>query len=169
LLDLFRPRLYNSRVRPLGGPGRNMADHKEELLAAARLARDKAYAPYSDFPVGAAVLGSDGRIYSGCNVENSSFGLTICAERNAIFAMVAAGEREIREILVIGKTKEILPPCGACRQVIAEFAEPSVVVHMCERSGAGRSATVAELAPFIFRFKKSPPAKARGRKRPAGK
>jgi cytidine deaminase len=131
-----------------------MADKKEELLAAARLAREKAYAPYSNFPVGAAVLGAGGRIFSGCNVENSSLGLTCCAERNAIFAMIAAGEKEIREVLVIGSTEEFLPPCGACRQVIAEFASPQAVVHMCNRSGVSRDATVSELVPFIFRLKK---------------
>jgi cytidine deaminase len=131
-----------------------MADKKRELLAAAKKARKRAYAPYSDFQVGAAVLGGDGRIYSGCNVENSSFGLTCCAERNAVFAMIAAGEREIKEVLVIGKTREILPPCGACRQVIAEFAEPLVVVHMCNRAGDCRDITVGELVPHIFRLSK---------------
>lgn len=131
-----------------------MADKKAELLAAAREARERAYAPYSNFPVGAAVLGADGRIYAGCNVENSSFGLTCCAERNAVFAMVAAGEREIREVLVIGRTKDPLPPCGACRQVIAEFAAPSVIVHMCNRSGECRDITMAELVPYAFHLKK---------------
>jgi cytidine deaminase len=131
-----------------------MADTKKELLAAARQAREKAYAPHSNFRVGAAVLGADGLIYAGCNVENSSFGLTICAERNAIFAMVAAGVREIREILVIGDTEDFLPPCGACRQVMAEFAAPGVVVHMCNRSGDSRDASVGELVPFIFHLKK---------------
>jgi cytidine deaminase len=131
-----------------------MADKKEELLAIARQACEKAYAPYSNFRVGAAVLASDGRIFSGCNVENSSLGLTCCAERNAIFAMVAAGEKEIREILVIGETEEFLPPCGACRQVIAEFAAPSAVIHMCNRSGAYRDATVSELVPYVFKLKK---------------
>ena len=131
-----------------------MADKKMELLAAAREAREKAYAPYSNFPVGAAVLGADGRIYTGCNVENSSFGLTCCAERNAVFAMVAAGEREIREVLVIGRTKDPLPPCGACRQVIAEFAAPSVIVHMCNRSGDCRDITMDELVPYVFHLKK---------------
>jgi cytidine deaminase len=131
-----------------------MADKKEELLAAARQAREKAYAPYSNFRVGAAVLSSDGRIFSGCNVENASLGMTCCAERNAVFAMVAAGEREIREILVIGESEEFIPPCGACRQVIAEFAQPSAVVHMCNRTGACRETTVSELVPFIFHLKK---------------
>ncbi|MCG2809864.1 MAG: cytidine deaminase, partial [Candidatus Aminicenantes bacterium] len=129
-------------------------DKKEELLAAARKAREKAYAPYSHFHVGAAVLGASGGIYSGCNVENASFGLTCCAERNAIFAMVAAGETEMREILVIGESEEFLPPCGACRQVIAEFASPPTVVHMCDREGQSRDSTVAELVPFIFHLKK---------------
>jgi cytidine deaminase len=131
-----------------------MPDHKKELLAAALQARENAYAPHSNFRVGAAVLGGDGRIYAGCNVENSSFGLTICAERNAVFGMVAAGEKRIREVLVIGDTAEPLPPCGACRQVLAEFAEPSVVVHMCSRTGDSREATVAELVPYLFLLKK---------------
>ena len=130
-----------------------MADKKEELLAAAKQARDKAYAPYSNFPVGAAVLGAGGGIFSGCNVENTSLGLTCCAERNAIFAMVAAGETEIREILIIGKTDEFLPPCGACRQVIAEFAAPAVKVHMANRKGACLTTSVGELVPFIFHLK----------------
>jgi cytidine deaminase len=131
-----------------------MADKKQELLKTAREARSKAYAPYSNFHVGAAVLGRNGKIYSGCNVENASFGLTCCAERNAIFAMIVAGETEIREILVIGESEEFLPPCGACRQVIAEFAPPPTVVHMCNREGECLDATVAELVPFIFQLKK---------------
>jgi cytidine deaminase len=131
-----------------------MSDRKKDLLAAARKARGRAYAPYSEFPVGAAVLGANGRIYSGCNVENASLGLTCCAERNAIFAMIAAGEREVREVLVVGDTGKVLPPCGACRQVMAEFAPPSAVVHMCDRTGAGRSVTMAELLPHVFRLKK---------------
>jgi cytidine deaminase len=131
-----------------------MADKKQELLMAAMAARSKAYAPYSNFHVGAAVLGGNGKIYSGCNVENASFGLTCCAERNAIFAMIAAGETKIWEILVIGESDEFRPPCGACRQVIAEFALPQAVVHMCNREGACRDTTVAELVPFIFHLKK---------------
>jgi cytidine deaminase len=130
-----------------------MPDRKKELLQAARKARRRAYAPYSRFSVGAAVLGGNGKVYSGCNVENASFGLTCCAERSAIFAMVAAGETRLREVLVIGGSDEPLPPCGACRQVIAEFAAPGAKVHMCDRRGGCRTATVAELVPFIFRLK----------------
>jgi cytidine deaminase len=132
-----------------------MVDHKKILLAAARKARKRAYAPYSRFPVGAAVLASDGRVFSGANVENASFGLTCCAERNAVFAMVSAGGKEIKEILVIGETAEPLPPCGACRQVIAEFAPPSAIIHVCDRTGASRQATVGELLPRVFRLKKA--------------
>ena len=127
---------------------------KNDLLQAAEESRAKAYAPYSNFHVGAAVLGANGKIYSGCNVENASFGLTCCAERNAIFAMITAGETEIREILIIGESEEFLPPCGACRQVIAEFAQPPAVVHMCNREGVCRDTTVGELVPFIFHLKK---------------
>ena len=131
-----------------------MADNKKKLLLAAIEARKKAYAPYSKFHVGASVLGSNGKIYSGCNVENASYGLTCCAERNAVFAMIADGERKIRELLVIGESDGFLPPCGACRQVIAEFAPPSAMVHMCNKKGACRSASVGELVPFIFHLKK---------------
>lgn len=131
-----------------------MTDQRKEMLVAAKKARANAYAPHSNFRVGAAVLAADGKIYSGCNVENASFGLTCCAERSAIFAMVSAGVREIKEVLVIGDTQDPLPPCGACRQVIAEFAPPEAVVHMCDRDGRSRDLTVEELVPFLFRFKK---------------
>jgi len=131
-----------------------MADNKKKLLLAAKKARKKAYAPYSNFHVGSAVLGGNGRIYSGCNVENASFGLTSCAERNAVFAMIADGEKRIREVLVIGESDEFLPPCGACRQVLAEFASPSAMVHMCNTKGASFSTSVGELVPFIFHLKK---------------
>ena len=161
-IDFFPPEIYNSRSRRATAPG-NMADQEDRLLAAARRARERAYAPYSGFRVGAAVLSSGGRIYGGCNVENASLGLTCCAERNAIFAMVAAGEREIREVLVISDSEEILPPCGACRQVIVEFARPGTIVHMCGREGARRDATVAELMPFAADLEKAfPPGGRKG-------
>ena len=127
---------------------------RDLLLEKAKAALHNAYAPYSKFMVGAALLTEAGSVYTGCNVENASFGLTCCAERNAVFAMLAAGEKEVREVLVIGESVEYLPPCGACRQVIAEFAPPSAVVHMCDRDGACRDATVGELLPFIFHLKK---------------
>ncbi|MEN8153162.1 MAG: cytidine deaminase [Acidobacteriota bacterium] len=125
----------------------------KELYDAAVKAKKNAYAPYSDFHVGAALRTKDGNIYSGCNVENSSYGVTICAERNAIFKMAAEGEREITEILVIGDTEKFLPPCGACRQVIAEFSEEETKVIMCNKEGNYRESTVKEILPFGFSLK----------------
>jgi len=94
----------------------------KELFDAAVKVKEKAYAPYSDFHVGSALRTKSGKIFTGCNVENSSYGVTICAERNAIFKMVSEGEQEISAILIVGDTEKFLPPCGACRQVMAEFA-----------------------------------------------
>jgi cytidine deaminase len=90
---------------------------------AALAARLMAYAPYSDFKVGAVIISADGRLFTGCNVENLSYGLTICAERNAIGAAVAAGVREFAAIAIVADTREPVSPCGACRQVMAEFGD----------------------------------------------
>lgn len=122
----------------------------EKLLMAAQQVKEKAYAPYSHFRVGAALSTPSGKIYMGCNVENTSYGLTICAERNAIFQMVADGELQISEILVIGDTEDFLPPCGACRQVIAEFANKDTVIYMCNRRGEYQQATVSDIIPYSF-------------------
>lgn len=126
----------------------------EKLLKAAQQTKEKAYAPYSHFHVGAALLTPSGRIYSGCNVENVSYGLTICAERNAIFQMVADGERDISEILVIGDTEHFLPPCGACRQVIAEFANKDTIIYMCNQDGKCQQASVSDIIPYTFFMEK---------------
>jgi cytidine deaminase len=95
-------------------------DTIQQLIAAARQASKHAYAPYSHFPVGAAVLAASGKVYSGCNVENASFGLTVCGERVATWSALAAGEHEIIAVAVV--TPNAATPCGACRQVLAEFA-----------------------------------------------
>ncbi|MCP5102904.1 MAG: cytidine deaminase [bacterium] len=127
-----------------------MSSNQEKLLDAAQKAKENAYAPYSHFHVGAALITDTGKIYSGCNVENTSYGLTICAERNAIFRMAADGERRIAEILVTGDTEDFLPPCGACRQVIAEFSKKETTVYMCNKHGQWKQSTVGEIIPYTF-------------------
>ncbi len=100
----------------------------DDLILAAWEVRESAHAPYSRFPVGAAVMALDGRIFTGCNVENLSFGLTMCAERVALGAAVAAGAREFVAIVVVADTAVPISPCGACRQVMAEFGVPRVIL-----------------------------------------
>ncbi len=121
-----------------------------ELIAKARLGLAQAYAPYSKFPVGAAVVDDRGRIFTGVNVENASYGLTMCAERVAIFSAIAAGARRILAVAVIAKDVRSITPCGACRQVMAEFCEPDAQVF----SDAGPSEivtwTVGGLLPEAF-------------------
>lgn len=120
----------------------------ERLRRAALEARLQAYAPYSGFNVGAAVQAEDGRIFSGCNVENSSYGLTICAERNAIAAAVAAGARTFQALYVVADAQKPVAPCGACRQVAAEFKIPVIV--MANLAGEERRASWQELLPYAF-------------------
>ncbi len=123
------------------------------LIENARAAMKNAYAPYSDFKVGAAILLKDGRVFTGCNVENASYGLTICAERNAIFAAVAASKRkpEIVAVAVLNHRGVACSPCGACRQVIAEFGPKAVVSYL----GAGGivTRTMKELLVDGFELK----------------
>ena len=102
------------------------------LEKAARIAASRAYAPYSKFPVGAAVLAGSGKVYSGCNVENASFGLCNCAERTAIFTAVTAGESEVKAVAVFTPTPLPTAPCGACRQVINEFGPDALVISVCD-------------------------------------
>ena len=113
-----------------------------DLVEAANQARQRAYAPYSDFPVGAALLSQSGKVYAGCNVENASYGLTICAERVALFRAVCEGEREFRAIAVVTETGS--SPCGACRQVLSEFAGDIDVV-IADTRGNSRVYDLREL------------------------
>jgi cytidine deaminase len=119
------------------------------LEKAARAAAKSAYAPYSKYRVGAAVLGASGRIFAGGNVENASYGLSNCAERTAIFTAVAAGERELRAVVVYTPTAKPTAPCGACRQVIGEFGPQARVVSVCDAAGR-LDALLSELLPHAF-------------------
>jgi cytidine deaminase len=124
----------------------------QRLKKEARAARESSYSPYSHFSVGAAALGDNGHIYRGTNVENSSYGLTICAERAAIFSAISHGAKQIAAIALVTSSTEIARPCGACRQVIAEFSmedEPTLVIS---ESIDGKTAeeTISDLFPEAF-------------------
>ncbi len=119
------------------------------LLVAARGASAKAYAPYSRFHVGAAVLADDGRIFTAANIENASYGLTSCAERNAVFAAVFAGVRNIVAVAIHTPTDTPVSPCGACRQVIYEFGPDAIVASCCDGAGE-RTWSIDALLPGAF-------------------
>jgi cytidine deaminase len=121
----------------------------DQLLRAAAEVRQNAYAPYSGFQVGAAVL-AGGQIYAACNVENSSFPLGVCAERNAVAMAVAAGAKRIDAVAVVGGGARPAAPCGGCRQVIAEFAPPRTPVLYATPEGAPLTTTIGELLPAAF-------------------
>ena len=123
----------------------------DELLRQARMSREQAYVPYSHFPVGAAVLTESGAIYGGCNIENASFGLTNCAERTAIYKAVADGHTRFKALAVIADTPDVCAPCGACRQVISEFAIPYIILANME--GRAATYTAEELLPLSFTAK----------------
>ncbi len=127
----------------------------DALIEAARQARERAYAPYSHFPVGAALLSASGQVWSGCNVENASYGLSICAERVALFTAVAAGQRDLVALAVIADTPGPVSPCGACRQVLAEF-NPEMQVILANLKGDVRVTTVQDLLPGAFRAEDLP-------------
>ena len=120
----------------------------DALLKSASLARENAYAPYSKFAVGAAVESGNGKIYSGCNVENAAYGLTNCAERTAIFNAVSCGESDLVRILVLADTAEPIAPCGACRQVMWEFNIQEVI--LCNMAGGYKVFGLNELLPYAF-------------------
>ncbi|MDX1780351.1 MAG: cytidine deaminase [Thalassovita sp.] len=121
------------------------------LLDAARDVRERAYAPYSKFKVGAAVRSSSGAVYQGCNVENAAYPEGTCAEAGAIAAMVAAGETELVEVCVIADSPTPVTPCGGCRQKLSEFGKGDVAVHMATTGGAKMTMTLADLLPGAFK------------------
>lgn len=120
------------------------------LLDAATAVRERAYAPYSRFKVGAALRSTSGAVHVGCNVENVAYPEGTCAEAGAIAAMIAAGDTAIAEILVIADSPDPVPPCGGCRQKIAEFAAQDVRVTLCTTDGKTKVTTVADLLPGVF-------------------
>lgn len=121
----------------------------DHLFDAAKAVREKAYAPYSDFLVGAALRTPDGTVFTGCNVENASYPVSVCAEGGAVSAMIAAGYREIAEAVVIGDAA-LCTPCGMCRQRLKEFGTDDLVVHVADLNGIRRSFTMDELLPAAF-------------------
>lgn len=120
------------------------------LLEKAYEGRENAYAPYSNFKVGAAVLAENGKIYTGCNIENASYGATNCAERTAIFKAISEGNRKIRAIAIVGADDEYTYPCGICRQVIAEFADKNTEIILGKKSLEYIVKTLAEILPGAF-------------------
>lgn len=122
----------------------------EQLFDAARRAQQKAYAPYSKFAVGAALVDENGLLHSGCNVENAAYPIGTCAEAGAIAAMILSGGRRIRSILIIGDGLELVTPCGACRQRIREFGDSGTRIHVAGPDGIPQTFTLDELLPFAF-------------------
>lgn len=126
--------------------------NKEQLMESARSMKEKAYIPYSKFPVGAALLMTDGTVINGVNVENVSLGATNCAERTAIFTAVAQGYKkgDFQAIAVAGNTEDYLPPCSICRQVLAEFCSPEMPVYLTNEKKDILELTLKELLPYAF-------------------
>ena len=128
-----------------------MSSH-QILVERASKARERAHAPYSNFRVGAALLTQDGQIFEGCNVENASFGLTICAERVAITNAVSQGYKKFKAMAIITDSEPAASPCGACRQVMAEFA-PDLLVILVNTHGSSEETNLGELLPKQFKFR----------------
>ncbi|MEP0073882.1 MAG: cytidine deaminase [Marinomonas sp.] len=122
----------------------------ETLFQLAKEAMSKAYVPYSDFTVGAAIRTASGNLYKGCNVENAAYPEGVCAEGGAISAMVLGGDTQIKDIYVIGKGDQLVTPCGGCRQKIREFSSTDTMIHICGPEGVRKSLTMEELLPFSF-------------------
>jgi cytidine deaminase len=124
-------------------------ENREALIEAARQARERAHAPFSHFQVGAAVRTRSGRIFSGCNIENASYGLTVCAERVAVFKAISEGEREFDAVAVVTDADTLTPPCGACRQILWEFCGNAEVV-LANLKGQVEVHRMKDLLPLPF-------------------
>ncbi|GEN53956.1 cytidine deaminase [Halobacillus faecis] len=122
----------------------------KQLINEAKKIREKAYVPYSKFPVGAALVTEDGTLYTGCNIENAAYPVTCCAERVAIFKAVSDGHDHFKELAVVADTKRPVPPCGSCRQVMSEFFQSDVKIHTTNLHGDTKTFTMEEILPFSF-------------------
>lgn len=123
---------------------------KEKLIEEAKRIRQNAYVPYSEFPVGASLKTSAGKIYTGCNIENAAYPVSCCAERVAIFKAISAGETEFTEMAVVADTDRPVPPCGSCRQVMSEFFKEDMPIYLTNLSENVKTVSVKELLPFSF-------------------
>jgi len=124
----------------------------KEMISTACSILPNAYAPYSKFRVASCICTSQHNLFRGVNVENSSYGLTSCAEASAISAMVSAGERHISSLVVLADTNQLCPPCGSCRQKIHEFSTPDTLIHLCDKNSVLRSIRMDDLLPLAFVF-----------------
>ena len=122
----------------------------DELIGLATQARESAHAPYSNFAVGAALLSADGRVFTGCNIEISTFGLTTCAERVAIFKAVSEGVREIARVAIVADHEDLAPPCGCCRQMMWEFGADDLEIILANLDGRVQKFELKELFPHAF-------------------
>lgn len=124
--------------------------NKDQLIAQSKIARENAYVPYSKFKVGAALLTEDGTVYHGCNIENASYSMTNCAERTAFFKAVSEGVTKFAAIAIVADTPGPVSPCGACRQVMAEFCSQTMPVYLTNMNGDIQQTTVGDLLPGAF-------------------
>ncbi|WP_449620616.1 cytidine deaminase [Robertmurraya sp. Marseille-Q9965] len=122
----------------------------EDLIAESKVAREKAYVPYSKFKVGAALLTEDGKVYHGCNIENASYGMTNCAERTALFKAISEGDKNFTMLAVVADSDRPVPPCGACRQVITELCPKDMKIVLTNLKGDIKELTLEELLPGAF-------------------
>ncbi len=128
-----------------------MNNTKEKLYEAATQMLDRAYVPYSNFPVGAAVMTKDGKIFAGCNIENSSYPVTNCGERTALFKAISEGYSEFESLLVTGNTEGPISPCGACRQVMSEWFDGETTIYLTNQEGAEVVVSMEDLLPGAFK------------------
>lgn len=124
---------------------------KNSLIKRAVEIREQSYSPYSKFPVGAALLTTSGKVFTGFNIENAAFPVSCCAERVAIFNAISAGETDFKEMAVVADTNRPVPPCGSCRQVMSEFFNPKLKIHLANLKDDIKTTTMEELLPFSFK------------------